>query len=353
MGKELTYHQAGVDINANDQMVELIARHVRRTHGPRVIPLAGGFSGLFRLDYDEKLFKRNYRNPVLVAGSDGVGTKIKVAAQAGRYDTIGIDLVAMSVNDMLVQGAEPLFFLDYIAVNKLDPGQIAEMVTGMSEGCVQAGCALLGGETAEMPALYREGEFDLAGFAVGVVEKHRLITGRYVAPGDSVIGLASNGLHSNGYSLVRRICFDQAGLKLDDAPQPLVEPLVDVLLRPTRIYAPAIVGMLKEYRVKKVVKAMAHITGGGLIGNIPRVIGDDLDVVIDRKWPVPPIFTLLQKLGPVKKQEMFHTFNMGIGYVLVVAPAFTRSIMAHLRRFGETPHFLGKVKRGKGNVIIR
>ena len=353
MPKKLTYRQAGVDIDANDRMVALIARHVRRTHGPRVIPLAGGFAGLFRLDYDEKLFKRNYRNPVLVAGSDGVGTKIKVAAQAGRYDTIGIDLVAMSVNDMLVQGAEPLFFLDYIAVNKLDPAQISEMVSGVSEGCVQAGCALLGGETAEMPALYRRGEFDLAGFAVGVVERHRLITGRHVAPGDSVIGLASNGLHSNGYSLVRRICFDQAGLKLDDVPKPLGEPLVDALLRPTRIYASAIVGVLKKYRVKKVVKAMAHITGGGLVGNIPRVIGDDLDVVIDRKWPVPPIFTLLQRLGPVKKKEMYRVFNMGIGYALVVAPAFTRSIMAHLRRLGETPHFLGKVKRGKGNVIIR
>ena len=353
MAKQTTYSQAGVSLASADQLVPLIARHVQKTHGPRVLHLTNGFAGLFRLDYDEKLFKKNYRNPVLVACSDGVGTKVQIAAQAEKYDTVGIDLVAMSVNDLLVQGAEPLFFLDYIAVNKLLPRQIEQMVAGVSEGCVQADCALLGGETAEMPGLYRKGEFDLAGFAVGVAERQRLITDRHVEVGDSVIGLASDGLHANGYSLVRQICFKQHKLPLHKTIDALGEPLADALLRPTRIYAKPIVALLKKYRVKKVVKAMAHITGGGLVGNIPRVIPNDLDVVIDRKWPIPPIFAWLQKLGQVRRKEMFRVFNMGIGYVLIVAPAFTRSIMAHLRKLGESPTFLGKIKRGTGKAMIR
>ncbi|MCH9021199.1 MAG: phosphoribosylformylglycinamidine cyclo-ligase, partial [Planctomycetes bacterium] len=325
MGNESNYSKAGVSLESADQLVSLIAAHVRKTHGPRVLHLPNGFAGMFRLDYDEKLFKKNYRNPVLVACSDGVGTKVQIAAQAAKYDTVGIDLVAMSVNDLLVQGAEPMFFLDYIAVNKIIPKQIEQMVAGVSEGCIQAECALLGGETAEMPGLYRKGEFDLAGFAVGIAQRHRLITGQHVEIGDSVIGLASNGLHSNGYSLVRHICFKQHNLPLDKTIESLGEPLVDALLRPTRIYAKAIMGLLKNYRVKKVVKAMAHITGGGLVGNIPRVIPNDTDVLIDRKWPIPPIFPYLQKMGKVSKKEMFQVFNMGIGYVLIVAPAFTRS----------------------------
>jgi len=353
MPKPITYSQAGVNIDANDEMVEMIKANVRRTHGPRVMYLHNAFAGLFRLDYDEKLFQKNYRNPVLVACTDGVGTKIKVAAMMKRYDTVGIDLVAMSVNDMLVQGAEPLFFLDYVAVNKLKPEQISNFVAGISEGCRDAECALLGGETAEMPGLYRKGEFDLAGFAVGIVEKHRIITGKFVEPGDSVIGLASDGLHSNGYSLVRQICFDQADLKVDDYIDELSETLGEALLRPTRIYVRPIVSLLKKYRVKKIVKAMAHITGGGLVGNIPRVIGDDCDVVIKRKWKVPAIFRFLQKLGPVEEKEMYRVFNMGIGYVLVVRPKFTRSIMAHLRKSGEKPYFLGKIRRGTGMVVIK
>lgn len=353
MAKTITYRDAGVDIDANDQMVDLISQSVRRTHGSRVMHLHNAFAGLFRLDYDQKLFKKNYRNPVLVACTDGVGTKIKIAAMLGRYDTVGIDLVAMSVNDMLVQGAEPLFFLDYVAVNKLLPAQIAQFVAGISEGCVQAECALLGGETAEMPDLYRKGEFDLAGFAVGVVEKNRIVTGEHTEIGDSVIGLASNGVHSNGYSLVRKICFEQNDLKVDRAYDELGETLGEALLRPTRIYVKSIMGLLKNYKVKKVVKAMAHITGGGLVGNIPRVIGDDMDAVLQKKWPIPPIITFLQKHGPVEEEEMYRVFNMGIGYVLVVSPSFTRSIMAHLRKLGETPYFLGKVKRGSGQVVIR
>jgi phosphoribosylformylglycinamidine cyclo-ligase len=354
MAKPVTYSQAGVNIESNDAMVDLISQNVKRTHGPRVMYLHNAFAGLFRLDYDEKLFKKNYRNPVLVACTDGVGTKIKIAAMMNRYDTVGIDLVAMSVNDMLVQGAEPLFFLDYIAINQLLPEQINEFVKGISDGCCKADCALLGGETAEMPDLYQKGEFDLAGFAVGVVEKHRIVTGSHVQPGDSVIGLASSGLHSNGFALVRHICFEQEKRDVNEYVEELGETLGKALLRPTRIYVRSILGLLKKYRVKKVVKAMAHITGGGLVGNIPRVISKDLDVVIHKnKWEVPAIFRCLQKWGPVEEQEMFRVFNMGIGYVLVVAPDFTRSILAHLRKLGETPYFLGKVKRGTGKVIVK
>jgi len=352
VNKAITYSDSGVDINANDEMVEMISRNVRRTHGPRVMHVHNAFAGFFRLDYDEKLFRRNYRSPVLVACTDSVGSKIKLAPMMGRYDTVGIDVVAMSVNDMLVQGAEPLFFLDYIAVNKLVPQQINQLVKGVSDGCELAGCALLGGETAEMPDIYPGGEFDLAGFAVGVVEKNRIVTGRRVEPGDSVIGLASSGLHSNGYSLVRRVCFERAKLKVDQVIEELGEPLGEALLRPTRIYVKSIVALLKKYKVKKVVKAMAHITGGGLVGNIPRVIGKDCDVVLHRKWPIPAVFSFLQKLGPIDEKEMYRVFNMGIGYVLIVAPSFTRSIMAHLRKFRETPYFLGKAKRGSGQVVI-
>jgi len=354
MAKKITYQQAGVDIDANDRMVDLISDNVKRTHGPRVIHLHNSFAGLFRLDYNEKLFKKNYRNPVLVACTDGVGTKIKVASMMGQFGTVGIDLVAMSVNDMLVQGAEPLFFLDYIAVNKLKPQEINQMVAGISQGCCLANCALLGGETAEMPGLYRRGEFDLAGFAVGVVEKERLVTGDNIEVGDSVIGLAGSGLHSNGYSLVRQICFEQARLDINQPIDELGETIGQALLRPTRIYVKAIVSLLKKYRVKKVVKAMAHITGGGLVGNIPRVIGDSLDVVLHKdKWAVPPIFSYLQQLGPIDEEEMYRVFNMGIGYIIIVRPKFTRSIMTHLRRVGEKPCFLGKVKRGSGKVEIR
>ncbi|MCF7957555.1 MAG: phosphoribosylformylglycinamidine cyclo-ligase [Phycisphaerae bacterium] len=350
----VTYQQSGVDISANDQMVDMISQNVQRTHGPRVIHMQNAFAGMFRLDYDEKLFRKNYKNPVLVACTDGVGTKVQVAAKMNKFDTVGIDLVAMSVNDMLVQGAEPLFFLDYVAVNSLQPAQINQFVAGISEGCIQADCALIGGETAEMPSVYRKGEFDLAGFAVGVVEKHRLVSGNHIEPGDSVIGLASSGLHSNGYSLVRHVCFDRAKLKVDQHIDELGETVGEALLRPTRIYVRSIMSLLKKYRVKKVIKAMAHITGGGLPGNLPRVVGKELDVVLEqKKWPVPPIFDYLEKLGPIEKDEMYKVFNMGIGYVLIVRPKFTRSIMTHLKKSGETPYFMGKVKRGTGKVIIK
>ena len=271
--KFLSYEQSGVSIDANDQMVEHISRSVASTHGPRVINMHNAFAGLFRLDYDEKLFKRNYRNPVLVACTDGVGTKVIIAQKMGRYDGVGIDLVAMSVNDMIVQGAEPLFFLDYLAVNHLDPEQVAQMVESIATGCRWADCALIGGETAEMPDLYGKDEYDMAGFAVGVVEKDRIITGRNVQKGDVILGLGSSGIHSNGYSLVRNICFKKHKLKVTDQIDELDgRCLGDVLLIPTRIYVKPIVKLLRGYKVKQVVHALAHITGGGLVGNIPRVL---------------------------------------------------------------------------------
>ena len=350
--KGMSYADSGVDIEANDIMVDKISSSVRKTHGPRVMHLHNAFAGLFRLDYDEKLFKRNYKNPVLVACTDGVGTKIKVAAKVGQFDTVGIDLVAMSVNDMLVQGAEPLFFLDYIAVNELKPAEIAEMVEGIAQGCIDADCALIGGETAEMPGIYTKGEFDMAGFAVGVVEKDRIIRGQHIEAGDSIIGLASSGIHSNGYSLVRNIV-DNNKLKLDKFVDELGETLGEALLEPTRIYVKAVKGLLKKYRVKKPVKAMAHITGGGLVGNIPRVLNGEFDAVINNQWDVPPIFDYLQKHGPVETDEMYRVFNMGIGYVLIVSKAFEKSAMSHLRKLGETPYLLGKIKKGTGQVHVK
>ncbi|HEV56784.1 MAG TPA: phosphoribosylformylglycinamidine cyclo-ligase [Phycisphaerales bacterium] len=351
----LTYEQSGVSIDANDEMVARITRSLARTQTPRVMPLHNGFAGLFRLDYNEKLFRKNYREPVLVACTDGVGTKIKLAEMAGRYDTIGIDLVAMSVNDMIVQGAEPLFFLDYLAVHRLVPEQIAEMVEGVAAGCRQADCALLGGETAEMPDVYREGEFDMAGFAVGVVERRRLINGSRIGPGDVVLGLASSGLHSNGYALARHICFKKGSWRPEDRPDELEgRTVLETLLQPTRIYVRSIVGLLAGYRVKRVVHGMAHITGGGLVGNVPRVVPKGCNVVIRKgSWSVPPVFGLLQKAGPVEEREMFRVFNMGIGYVLIVARDFADSIEDKLRRAGEQVWRIGKVTGGTGKVILK
>ena len=351
----MTYAQSGVSIDAGDRMVGRIAGAVASTHGPRVINLKNGFAGFFRLDYDEKLFKRNYKNPVLVACTDGVGTKIKIGQTAGRLDTVGIDLVAMSVNDMIVHGAEPLFFLDYLAVNKLKPEQVAQMVEGVAAGCKQANCALIGGETAEMPDIYRRGEFDMAGFAVGVVEKGRIITGANIQKGDAILGLASSGLHSNGFSLVRHICFKQAGLKVTDVVDELDGAVLgDVLLEPTRIYVKPIVKLLAQYKVKKVIRAMAHITGGGLVGNIPRVLPKTCNAVIKKSsWRVPSVFSFLQKAGPVEESEMFRVFNMGIGYVLIVAPDFANSIAKKLKRYGEKVYKIGTITVGTGKVILK
>ncbi|MFP4052746.1 MAG: phosphoribosylformylglycinamidine cyclo-ligase [Phycisphaerae bacterium] len=342
----MTYKQAGVDIEAGDKMVRDIRPMVERTYGPRVMDLYGGFAGLFRLDYNEKLFKKNYREPVLVGCTDGVGTKVKVAVAMDKVDTVGIDCVAMNVNDMICCGAEPLFFLDYIGSGLLEPTRMAGIVKGVSEGCLQAGCALLGGETAEMPDVYQKDDFDLAGFAVGVVERNRLIDSKHVEPGDLAIAVASDGLHSNGYGLARRVLLENFGVD-DDPPELEGASVGQAMLTPTRIYVKPVLDVLNQYKVKRVVKAMAHITGGGLPGNLPRVLPEGLTIRIKRNsWKVPPIFKLIEKTGPVDALEMMRVFNMGVGFVLIVSSSFATSIMNRLRRHGERCWILGKVRKG-------
>jgi len=360
----LTYAEAGVDIDAGDEVVDLIKPMLRRTHGPRVLGRHGAFAGMFRLDFNEKLFKRNYREPVLVACTDGVGTKVLLAAEQGIYHTVGIDCVAMNVNDLIVQGAEPLFFLDYLGLSRVKPAETASIIDGVARGCEIAGCALIGGECAEMPAIYKPGDFDIAGFAVGVVELDRAMDSTRVRKGDVVIGLASSGIHSNGYSLVRRIVKD-ARLDLNarepefamtrvswrdtDGPP----RLIDVLLEPTRIYAKPIVKLLNTYKRKKVVSGMAHITGGGLPGNLCRALGDDTDAVLDRTaWEVPPVLRYLQKHGGVAEDEMWRVFNMGVGYTLIVRPNFVEGVLKKLRKYGETAFVCGTIEKGTGQVRI-
>ncbi len=355
MSKYISYEQAGVSIDAGDEMVERIGGYVAGTFGPRVIETKNAFVGLFRLDYDERLFKKNYKSPVLVACTDGVGSKVQLAGKIKKFDTVGIDLVAMNVNDMLTAGAEPLFFLDYLAVHKLEPKVIAELVKGVAAGCRLADCALLGGETAEMPDTYSRGDFDMAGFAVGVVERKKIITGKNIRNGDVILGLGSSGLHSNGYTLVRNICFKKAALKMTDTLDELDgTALGQVLLKPTRIYVRPVVKLLSQYKVKRIVHGMAHITGGGLVGNIPRVLPKDCNAAIKKSsWPVPKIFTFLQKTGPVEEEEMFRVFNMGIGFVLIVAEDFANSIKKKLTRYGEKVYRIGRITTGTGNVILK
>ncbi|MDP7086442.1 MAG: phosphoribosylformylglycinamidine cyclo-ligase, partial [Phycisphaerales bacterium] len=315
--RSMTYAEAGVDIEAGDRLVDLIKPAVRRTHGQRVMGQHGAFAGMFRLDFNESIFQKNYKDPVLVACTDGVGTKVKLAAELGIIDTVGIDCVAMNVNDLIVQGAEPLFFLDYLGLHTQDPETTTKIVEGVARGCEIAGCALLGGECAEMPDIYSEGDFDIAGFAVGVVELRRATDPVRAKAGDVLIGLPSSGVHSNGFSLVRRIISTRK-IRLDRGHADLGgETLGSLLLEPTRIYAKPIVKLLRHYRVKKVVSTMAHITGGGLSGNLPRMLPPTLDAVIDvRTWEVPAIFDFLQRRGDVEQDEMYRVFNMGIGYVL-------------------------------------
>ncbi len=367
---KLTYAQAGVDLESKDAFTESIPAMARRTFGPRVIDNPGGFAGLFRLDYNERLFARNFRDPVLVACADGVGTKLKLAIDLQKYDTLGIDLVAMNVNDMIVQGAEPLFFLDYIAIGKVDKSVLTELMKGMVEGCRQAGCALLGGETAEMAGIYQPGDFDLAGFAVGVMDLERAIDPGRVQVGDVVLGLASSGIHSNGYSLVRKIV-GEAGLDLRARYDELVESpdrkkktgkskngagaglptLGEVLLTPTRIYVNSITKMLRAYKVKKVIGGMANITGSGMAGNLCRALHPKVDAVIDtRSWPVPAVFRFLQERGGVEDAEMRRVFNMGIGYTLIVRPTFADSVAEQLEKLGERVYTIGKIVKGTGQV---
>lgn len=351
----LTYADSGVDIDAGDRFADSIQGLMRRTFGTRVINNPGGFAGLLRLDYNEQLFKHNYKDPVLVACTDGVGTKVHLAGEMKVYDTVGIDLVAMSVNDLIVQGAEPLLFLDYIAVNKVEQKMLFDILQGVTKGCELARCALLGGETAEMNDLYKPGDFDLAGFAVGVVELKRAMDATRVEPGDVVIGLASSGVHSNGYSLVRRVV-KHAKLDLNKV-YPDLDPertLGRVLLEPTRIYVDPVVRLQRGYKVKKIVTGMAHITGGGLAGNLERALHDGVDAVIDRKsWTVPPVFRFLQKHGDIADEEMDKVFNMGVGYCLIVRPTFAEAAIRKLEKLGETVYTLGKITKGKGRVKIR
>lgn len=351
----LTYADSGVDIEAGDAVVGLIKHHMRRTYGPRVLGKHGAFAGCFRLDYNEKLFQRNYKDPVLVACTDGVGTKVLLATETGIIDTIGQDCVAMNVNDLIVQGAEPLFFLDYVGIHKVTPEQTADIVKGVADGCMLAGCALLGGETAEMPDVYKPGDFDLAGFTVGVVELKKVIAGaERVEKGDVILGLASSGVHSNGFSLVRAI-IKRARLKLDKVYKELdpERTLAQVLLEPTRIYVKPIIEVMHKYKIKKPISGMAHITGGGLPGNLNRSLPDNLDAKINRKsWEIPAVFKFLQAKGKISDAEMLKVFNMGVGYTLIVRPHFADAIQKQLTRSGETVYRLGEIVKGSGKVRI-
>jgi phosphoribosylformylglycinamidine cyclo-ligase len=353
--KGLTYADSGVDIDAGDEVVRLIKPSLRRTHSQRVMGMHGAFAGMFRLDFNETLFKRNYTDPVLVACTDGVGTKVKLAAERRILGTVGIDCVAMNVNDLIVQGAEPLFFLDYLGLSRVDPPETAAIIDGVAHGCEIAGCALIGGECAEMPDIYSPGDFDIAGFAVGVVELSRAVDPDRVEAGDVVIGLTSSGVHSNGFSLVRRIV-EEAKLDLDRAhPETGDErPLAEVLLEPTRIYSRPIVKLLSGYKVKKIVSGMAHVTGGGLPGNVNRALHDEVDAIINLdSWEVPPLFRFLQEAGGVSEEEMFRVFNMGIGFVLIVRPTFADAVFRKLKRSGESPIILGEIVQGGGRVVMR
>jgi phosphoribosylformylglycinamidine cyclo-ligase len=334
----LSYKDAGVDIDAGDALVERIKPFAKRTMRPEVLAGIGGFGALVELP-------KRYREPVLVSGTDGVGTKLKLAFELRRHDTIGIDLVAMSVNDVLVQGAEPLFFLDYYACGKLDVDVAADVVKGIAAGCEQAGCALIGGETAEMPGMYPEGEYDLAGFCVGVVEKSRVIDGRAIVPGDVVLGLASSGAHSNGYSLVRRIL---ARAKPDLAAPIDGRTLADAILAPTRIYVKPLLALMQRIEVK----GLAHITGGGLVENVPRVLPEAVRAVLEQSaWPRPPLFDWLQREGGVAEGEMHRVFNCGIGMVVIVAEQDATVATEFLAQAGERVHRIGRIEaRGEGEA---
>lgn len=326
------YKRAGVDIEAGNEAVARMRAHIARTRRPEVLGEIGGFGGLFAL--------KEYRQPILVSATDGVGTKLKVAFLLDRHDTIGIDCVAMCVNDIVVQGAEPLFFLDYLATGKLSPAQAEEVVKGIAEGCVQAGCALIGGETAEMPGMYAKGEYDIAGFCVGVVEKNKLITGENIQAGDVLLGLASSGLHSNGYSLARKVLLDGQNDR----------ELAETLLTPTRIYVKTVLAIHQSFTLK----GAAHITGGGFIENIPRVLPEGCTAIIRRQaWDVPEIFRLIAEKGKIEEEEMYHTFNMGIGMVLIVPRDEAGAICQFASKMGETVYPIGEIQEGKRGVVLQ
>jgi len=332
--KPVTYKDSGVDIAAGNNFVNLIKPLVKATSRPEVLADIGGFGGLFSLNTSK------YKNPVLVSGTDGVGTKLKIAFLADRHDTVGIDLVAMCVNDIIVQGAEPLFFLDYLATGKLLPEKGAEIVKGIAEGCKQAGCALIGGETAEMPGFYSDGEYDVAGFTVGVVDRENIIDGSCISVGNVLIGIASSGLHSNGYSLARTLVFDRLGLSINDEFPGAGASVADVLLTPTRIYVRSILNLLKDFSIH----GIAHITGGGLLENVPRVLPKGCQAhIYTKRWERPNLFTVLQKAGNVERDEMYRTFNMGIGMVLAVAEGQAEEIIDRLKGLGESAWVIGDI----------
>jgi phosphoribosylformylglycinamidine cyclo-ligase len=348
----VTYKSAGLDLELYEQAMAKLPAIMKRTHTPRVMDMPGGFAGLFRLDNSAE-FRRNYKEPVLVSGTDGVGTKLKVAIKLGVFDTVGIDLVAMSVNDCLCLGAEPLFFLDYIAMAKDDPELIAAIVKGVGDGCVQAGAALRGGEPAIMPDLYAVGDFDLAGFCVGVVEKSQIIDGQKVRPGDAVIGVASSGFHSNGYSLVRKVVFEIAQLDVSTQVPELNCTVGQALLEPTKIYTKPVVSLLQQFEGESPVHALAHITGGGIADNLVRVIPENCRVTLQRdSWQPKPVFQWLQSLAEIEQKEMFQVFNMGLGFVLVVDAQAVDQVRQHLAKEGLENWLIGNVTQGDKAVVF-
>lgn len=343
MDDRLTYKAAGVDVEAGYEAVKLMKEHTRRTMIPGVLGDLGSFGGFFEIN------KEQYKNPILVSGTDGVGTKLQIAFMTGKHDTIGMDCVAMCVNDVACHGAKPLFFLDYIGTGKLEPKVAADIVKGVCDGCVEAGCALIGGETAEMPGFYPDGEYDLAGFSVGIVDKDKVINGTKVVEGDSIIGLASSGIHSNGYSLVRKLFFGINNFNADMKFDELDCTLGEELLKPTKIYVKTIQALLEKFSIN----GIAHITGGGFIENIPRTIPAGLKAKVNiGSWEIPPIFKLMQKLGNIEEKEMFNTFNMGIGLVLIVKSGDASDVLNTLNSMGEKAYLIGSVSRGEGGIEL-
>src|SRR5436309_7343197 len=348
----VTYRDAGLDLDLYEQTLAGMAPLLRRTHTPRLLDGFGGFPCLFSLDFNSRLFARNYRRPVLVTCTDGVGSKLKIAGLMNKHDTVGIDLVAMSVNDCLCTGGEPLVFLDYLAMPKDDPALTRDLIKGISDGCMEADCALVGGETAILPDFYRPGDYDLAGFCVGVVERDHIVNGRTIRPGDAVLGLASTGLHSNGYSLVRKVVFDHAGLKVTDFVPELGRTVGEELLEPTRLYVRPIKNLLAHYPVKKrVIRGLANITGGGLVDNVPRILPPGRRAFLKRdSWPVPPVFAWLQRLGNVPPAEMDRVFNGGVGFVMVVSRFFAESIQRQLDELRVPTCRIGEIRDGEPAV---
>lgn len=342
--KELTYSDAGVDIEAGNRAVELMKESVKQTYRPEVMGDIGGFGGLFSLS------TINCKEPVLVSSTDGVGTKLKLAFMTDKHDTIGQDAVAMCVNDVVVQGAEPLFFLDYLAVDKMEPEKVAQIVSGVANACKESGCALIGGETAEMAGFYAKGEYDVAGFCVGIVERSGLINGSTIKPDDVILGLPSSGLHSNGFSLVRKICFEANDFKLDEFIPEFGKTLGEELLTPTRLYPKLCLPLIDKFNIK----GMVHITGGGYQENIPRILPKGCSAEIDTTaWQVSPVFTKLQEWGKVPLEEMYRAFNMGIGMLLIVSERMAKAIMEDLAEQNETVYKIGKIVAGEQKTILK